>query len=85
MEILMPLMVKAVMVLTVTEVLNRYTPKWIKPKYLIPIFSFGLVYLYGSEYLIGDSIFVASFAVLVYEFIGKDFIKIMMTKFKERI
>ena len=85
METLIPLMTKAIMVLTITEVLNRYTPKWSKPKLLIPIFSIGLVYLYGSEYLIGDSLFVASFAVLAYEFIGKDFIKIMMTKFKERI
>ena len=78
-------MVKAIMVLTLTEFANRYTPKWLRPRYLLIAFSLLIVYLYNSEFLIGDSLFVMSLSVLSYELFGKDIVQKILTQFKDRI
>ena len=85
METIIPLMVKAIMVLTLTEFANRYTPKWLRPRYLLIAFWFLIVYLYNSEFLIGDSLFVMSLSVLSYELFGKDIVQKILTQFKDRI
>lgn len=82
---LLPLITKAVMVLTLTELANRYTPKWLRPRYLLVAFSFLFVYLYNSEFLIADSLFVMSLSVLSYELFGKSIIDRLLNQFKEKI
>lgn len=79
---LMPLIVKALMVIFGTEFVNRYTPKWFKPTYILMILSIGIVYFYKSEFLIADSFVVMSLSVLMYEFFGKDIIKYIFNKLK---
>ncbi len=78
-------LIKSIMVLTLTEVVNRYTPKWLRPRYLLIAFSVLIVYLYRSEFLIGDSLFVASLSVLSYEFFGKSIISKLLNQFKDKI
>jgi len=80
---LLPLITKAIMVIVVSEFLNKWTPKWLKPTYILPVISIGIVYFYTSEFLIADSVVVMSFAVLLYEFAGKDIIKKLFTKLKD--
>ena len=79
---LMPLIVKALMVIFGTEFVNRYTPKWFKPTYILMILSIGIVYFYKSEFLIADSFVVMSLSVLMYEFFGKDIITYFFNKLK---
>lgn len=79
---LMPLIVKAIMVIFGTEFVNRYTPKWFKPTYILMILSIGIVYFYKSEFLIADSFVVMSLSVLMYEFFGKDIITYFFNKLK---
>lgn len=79
---LMPLIVKALMVIFGTEFVNRYTPKWFKPTYILMILSIGIVYFYKSEFLIADSFVVMSLSVLMYEFFGKDIITFFFNKLK---
>ncbi len=79
---LMPLIVKAIMVIFGTEFVNRYTPKWFKPTYILMILSIGIVYFYKSEFLIADSFVVMSLSVLMYEFFGKDIFKHIFNKLK---
>ena len=81
----MPYLIKAIMVMTITEVLNRYTPKCVRPRYILIVLSVLIVYVYKTEYLIGDSLFVASLSVLAYELFGKTIIKDLLNKFKESI
>ena len=73
------------MVLTLTEVVNRYTPKWLRPRYILIASSFLITYLYKSEFLIGDSLFVMSLSVLSYELFGKSIIDRLLNQFKEKI
>ena len=79
---LMPLIVKSIMVIFGTEFVNRYTPKWFKPTYILMILSIGIVYFYKSEFLIADSFVVMSLSVLMYEFFGKDIITYFFNKLK---
>lgn len=84
-EMILPYLVKAIMVLVVTEFTNHYTPKWLRPRYLLVAFSILIVYLYKSEFLIGDSLFVMSLSVLSYELFGKKIIEKLLNQFKEKI
>jgi hypothetical protein len=79
---LLPLITKAVMVLIVSEFVNKWTPKWLKPTYILPVISIGIVYFYKSEFLIADSVVVMSLSVLMYEFFGKDIIAYFFNKLK---
>jgi hypothetical protein len=84
-EQLTPLMVKAIMVLILTEIANRYSPKWLRPRYILALLSILIVYLYKSEFLIGDSLVVMSLSVLSYEIFGKDAVTKIMKIIKERL
>ena len=80
---LLPLITKAVMVLIVSEFVNKWTPKWLKPTYILPVISIGIVYFYTSEFIIADSVVVMSLSVLMYEFFGKDIIKRLFTRLRD--